>query len=75
MLAIRYILLGSIVDATQLPTKLTQTAHSNLSFIFCYNLCSIIDRENYVLSTSNSRQRGDLKTKTRRIDTFFAKRG
>jgi len=32
-------------------------------------------RENYVLSTSNSRQRGDLKTKTRRIDTFFAKRG
>jgi len=74
MRAIRCISLVSIADATQLLTKLTNTEHSNFSFASCHKLFSL-DRENYVLSTSNSRQRGDLKTKTRRIDTFFAKRG
>mmetsp|Transcript_48730 Transcript_48730/g.54526 ORF Transcript_48730/g.54526 Transcript_48730/m.54526 type:complete len:736 (+) Transcript_48730:144-2351(+) len=70
--------------SSPVDTKLPQTQHHSQSVIgtlededlnYAKQLQATFDRENYVLSTSNSRQRGDLKTKTRRIDTFFAKRG
>ena len=75
---------SAMITSSSAETRLTQNRSSSAvrtlpvedgDLNLAKQLQASFDRENYVLSTANRRQRGDSKAKSRRIDTFFAKQG